>query len=116
VSFEKPAPFKPPKGFELALIDEASSTSQLFQNSNLEGRQIWYITAPGSVPIASIQEASLAKIQKGEVVMLHNDKNYALVQDPSEDAAYTKVMVPNSAENDYRPGDYAQVVISYWHS
>jgi hypothetical protein len=80
----------------------------------MEGKQIWYITAPASVPISSIQEMSLANIQNGNVVLSHNDNDYGIVQDSSADVRYTKVMVTTGAEDEYRTGNHTQVNCGGW--
>lgn len=48
----------------------------------------------------------MEKIEKGSVILSHNDSDYGLVQDSSEDVTYTKLMVPNSEKDDYRAGIY----------
>lgn len=106
VSFRDAVPYKPPPGFEIASLDEPSNASQLFEKSDLEGKQIWYITAPASVPLSSVRETSLANMQQGNVVLLHNENEYGFTQDSSEDITYTKVMVPNSAKDGYVASKY----------
>ena len=112
VSFKEASPYKPPSGFELAsLKDEAPEASQLFKKSNLEGKQIWYMTAPASVPISSIQKTSLVKITNGNAVLSHNGNDYRIIQDSSEDITYTKVMVPKSSDDGYRAGSYTMAIV-----
>lgn len=106
LSFKETAPYQPPSGFELASLDEPSSASQLLTRWNLEGKEIWYITTPASVPISSIREASLANLKQGSAILSHHDNNYGFIQGSSEDVTYTKVMVPNSAEDGYRASNY----------
>jgi hypothetical protein len=105
VSF-KEIPYKPPTGFEVASIDDTPKTSKLFSKSGLEGKQIWYITAPASVPISSIQKVSLAGIKQGEAILSHNGSNYGFQQDASVNSTYTKIVMPNSSDDGYRTGKY----------
>jgi|SRR5271170_1475531 hypothetical protein len=97
-------PYIPPASFELVSFDEPPSASHLFKNSNLEGKQIWYITAPASVPISSIQQTSLSSINQSNAILSHKGNNYGFIQDSSEDMRYTKVMVPNSSDEGYHAG------------
>jgi hypothetical protein len=112
MSFKETSPYRPPSGFELAsLEDEAPEASQLFEKSNLEGKQIWYMTAPASVPISSIQKTSLAEITNGNAILSHNGNDYSFIQDSSEDITYTKVMVPKSSDDGYRVGNYTVAIV-----
>jgi len=104
VTFQQPAPFKPPLGFELSSIDSPSSASKLFKESHLEGKQIWYITAPASVSISAIEQISLQDIKKGKTILSHNSNDYAFVQDVAVDKTYTKIMAPIGSHDSYRTG------------
>lgn len=73
----------------------------MFAKSNLKGKQIWYFTAPASVPISEIKTMSLQDAKDGNPILKHNEGNYAFLQDSTEDKTYTKIMVPNSAEHGY---------------
>jgi hypothetical protein len=79
----------------------------LLKDSNLEGKEIWYITAPASVPLSSIKEFSLQGVEENKEILSYNGDEYALVPDASEAMAHTKVMVPNGPGNDYLAGRHA---------
>jgi hypothetical protein len=104
VSFERPATYTPPSGFEVASIDDAQRVSHLLKDSNLRGKEIWYITAPASVSLSSVEELSLLNIQERKEILSHNGDAYAFVPDASEAKSYTKVMVPNSSDDSYHIG------------
>jgi hypothetical protein len=91
------------------------TASQLFKRSNLEGKQIWYLTAPASVPVSSIQEISLQDAKNGKAILSHNGEDYGFVQDSAEDSMHTKIMVPNSSDDGYRTGKgpQAQMHVEY---
>ena len=76
--------------------------SQMFEKSNLKGKQIWYFTAPASVPISSIESMSLLDVKAGEPVLKHKNDDYGFMQDSAEDKTYTKIMVPSSSDNGYK--------------
>jgi hypothetical protein len=71
--------FKPPSGFEPSTINGSSRTSDPFLPSNTQGKQIWYITAPASVPITTLKEVALEKVVKGQSVFSHESKVYGFV-------------------------------------
>ncbi|CAD6455188.1 2a744ecb-b7f9-4ff3-bf45-b479611c3a5f [Sclerotinia trifoliorum] len=97
----KVAPFKPPPGFEKTSSKNSSITSQLFNKSNLEGKEIWYITAPASVPINSVKEISLQDAKLGKAVFSHDDNDYGFINDPLEDKTYTKILIPSNPKDGY---------------
>ncbi|KAI9643646.1 hypothetical protein NHQ30_008268 [Ciborinia camelliae] len=97
----KVAPFKAPPGFEKTSSKNSSKASQLFNKSNLEGKEIWYITAPASVPIASVKEIALRDAKLGKAVFSQGGNDYGFVHDPLEDKTYTKILLPNSSKDGY---------------
>jgi hypothetical protein len=109
------AAYRPPLGFEQASIDEAPRISQILNNSNLEGKEIWYITAPAAVPLSSLEDLSLQAIQERKQILSYNGDDYAFVPDSSESNASTKVMVPNSSNDGYRTGRYTDLETTFSH-
>lgn len=102
VRFQPPAPFKPPRGFELASKDSDDTTiSNLFSKSNLSGKEIWYITAPASVPASAITKISIEHSKGG---ISHNGKDYAFIQDNGDEKKATKLLIPSGSSQDYSFG------------
>ncbi|KAG4437002.1 hypothetical protein IFR05_007506 [Cadophora sp. M221] len=96
VSFQAPPPYRPPPGFDLASLDGTLKASQMLKKSSLEGKQIWYFTAPASVPISSIKAMSLLDAKNGKTVLIHEGNDYGFMKDSAEDTTYTRIMVPSS--------------------
>lgn len=97
-------PYKPPPGFEPASISvhPSSKLSEIFAPSNLTGKQIWHITAPASVPLASIKEIRGKSIENGTSVLTHNGANYGLLPDADgEQAGDYALLLPTAQSNDY---------------
>jgi len=113
VTFQQPAPFKPPLGFENSSIEDSSRVSKLFKKSNLEGKQIWYITAPASVSISSIEQISLQDIKEGKPILSHGGNNYGLSQDIAVDKTYTKILAPNESNDGYCTGKYTSPILKF---
>jgi hypothetical protein len=76
----------------------------MFNKSNLEGKQIWCITAPASVPISSIGSTALRDMEKGGKVLTYNHNDYRFTQDATDEKAYFKIMNPNSSDDGYHTG------------
>ncbi|KAE9369521.1 hypothetical protein N431DRAFT_469423 [Stipitochalara longipes BDJ] len=102
VTFQKPPPYKPPVGFEKASLDSTPKTGHIFNNLSLEGKQIWYFTAPASLPVSSIRQMSLRDAIDSKPIVNHKGHDYGFVRDSAEDKTYTKIMVPNGSDDGYR--------------
>jgi hypothetical protein len=110
ISAFEPRVYSPPPGFQLASIDESPRISQQLKGSNLEGKEIWYITAPVSVPLSSIEDMSLQAIQERKVVLSHDGDDYAVIADSSEANESTMVMLPKSSDDGYHTGKHINPV------
>lgn len=113
MTLQEPAPYSPPTGFKSASVNGTTKSSQLFKESNLQGKQIWYITAPASAPLSSIEELSLLDIKEHRKVLSHKGDNYGFFEDESEATAITKVLVPSSSDDGYRSGRQTYINTSF---
>ena len=70
--------YEPPPGFEPAIVSIHPSTKimEILTPSNLKGRQIWHITAPASVPLASVKEVAIQDIRDGASIISHKGAEY----------------------------------------
>jgi DNA-directed RNA polymerase I subunit RPA34.5 len=72
--------YEPPQGFQAPKTHPSSSpTSKFLSPSNLEGKQIWHITAPASVPVSTLKEVSNQEIMNGEAVLSYKGSEYGFV-------------------------------------
>lgn len=112
---DKPPPYQAPPGFETRTIededDESPKASQLFGSANTKGKQIWYIIAPASVPIASIKKMTLRDVKQRKSVVTHLGNDYGFVQDVSRENESTSIMLPSTADNGYRAGKNMQTPV-----
>jgi len=71
--------YKPPPGFETASIVAATSSdlADLFAPLYLQGKQLWHITVPSTVPIDSITEVAAESVQNGKSVLSHKGNTVA---------------------------------------
>lgn len=103
-SSKQAAPYQAPPGFDPASMNDISKASELFTKSNIEAKQIWYFTAPASVPISAIEEMSLEYAKEGRSILNHKGSEYGFVQDIAEDKEHTKILIPSRSDDGYRTG------------
>jgi hypothetical protein len=106
----RPAPpFKPPPGFKsLQTSSNSDPALKLFKQSNLAGKQVWYLTAPASLPITTLHEISMENIEKGESVISHQDSQYGFVPNNDNSKSTTVVMLPGNGG--YKPGNFIALI------
>lgn len=76
--------FIPPSGFKQAKPKNQPSRAISSALSNLEGKQVFHITAPSSLPISHIQEIDFGKAMQGEPILSHKGVDYGLVAKAQE--------------------------------
>lgn len=102
-----------PPGYQPLSVQTAATASQayrLFQPGNLDGKQLWHITAPASVPISSVTSVALESIKKGEAALTHNGAEYGFVNQGGE-RKRSRLLVAGEGEG-YRAGECRHPVIS----
>lgn len=84
-----PKNYSPPDGF-VAIKGLGNSTDtdldKIFSPANLAGKQIWHITLPSGIPITSLEEVDLEQAKSGTTIITHNDTEFGLRVESSEDA------------------------------
>lgn len=81
----------------------AADVAKFFSKAQLEGKQVWYITAPASLPVTVVQDLSIPvdKAENGQPVLSHNGEDYRMVfDDPSASSTY-RLLIPNKKGNEY---------------
>ena len=103
---QQPAPtYKPPAGFEPTSISfhPASKLSEILAPSNLQGKQIWHITVPESVPISLVKEVSTQDIGNGAPIVQHHGAKYGLVPESGvEQSSSRALLLPSTQTNSYQ--------------
>ncbi|KAK5061088.1 hypothetical protein LTR84_007630 [Exophiala bonariae] len=72
-----PRAFKAPQGYEpviLSTSDFASQSASLFEN--LQGKQVWHISAPDSVPLDVIKELDIQAALQGKAILTKDGIDY----------------------------------------
>jgi hypothetical protein len=91
-------PFDAPHGYTPL---DTSSRSAL-SNADLQGKQVWHITAPADLDISSLTEVALDSIQSGKPVLSHNGVDYVMSEDKgAQSGNATLVLLPE--KDGYKP-------------
>ena len=94
--------YKPPAGFEPTSISlhPASRLSEILAPPNLQGKQVWHITVPESVPISLIKDVSTQDIGNGAPLVEHHGAKYGLVPDSEVEQSNRRALLLPSTQTD----------------
>lgn len=86
---------------------DGKDIADLLSTARLDGKQLWYFTAPASVPINVVEklEVPVNKITNGEPVFEHDGAQYgmSLSREAAANASY-QVLIPNKKGDQYQTG------------
>ena len=95
---------------------DAADVAQFFSEAKKEGKQIWYFTAPASIPIEVVEklEIPLERAQKGQSILSHNGDDYGVAFEDAATSRAIKLLIPSKAGNKYRMRKYTapQIMIT----
>jgi hypothetical protein len=77
VTFQQARPYVPPEDFKAASTERAASSTPTNLLKNLDGKQIWHITAPEGISLKDLKQLAMDKAQKGEAVLEHKGTSYS---------------------------------------
>lgn len=98
-----PKSFKAPHGYEpliLSASDFASASASLFEN--LEGKQIWHISAPDTVNIDAIKELDIQAALSGQAILSKDGIDYNM--HPSL-ASNEVLLLPQGSDSTYEQSE-----------
>ncbi|GAP92751.1 putative RNA polymerase subunit [Rosellinia necatrix] len=77
--------------------------AEFLSNANLEGKQVWYFTAPASLPITVLKdmEIDLSKATQGESLVTHKGDNYGLDLEPYATSTQIRLLIPSHGGDKY---------------
>ncbi|KAI4591747.1 hypothetical protein KJ359_012612 [Pestalotiopsis sp. 9143b] len=77
--------------------------SEFLSQSSLDGKQVWYFTAPASLPITVIKdmEIDLAKAQSGGAILNHKGDAYGLDLEPYTTSSQIQLLIPSKGGEKY---------------
>lgn len=92
--------------FHLRKVDgsiKADDVAKFFSKAQVEGKQVWYITAPASLPVTVVQDLTIPmdKAQKGLPVLSHKGDDYRLAfENPAASSSF-RLLIPNTKGDEY---------------
>jgi hypothetical protein len=102
VEFWPAQAYTPPKGFNLVPWNDKTTSKSARMFENLEGKQIWHITAPAGVSLSELKEIAMDQVMNGEAILQHKGTSYGFSRvEQSYDGA-CEVMVPK--QDGYKAG------------
>jgi hypothetical protein len=106
VEFRPSGPYVPPKGFNLVPLNDktVSKTAGLFDN--LQGKEIWHITAPAGVSLKDLSKVDMDKAMGGEAVLSYKGTDYGLVKTEKSEDGTRDIFVPR--KNGLDPGMFSR--------
>ncbi|KAI1385813.1 uncharacterized protein F4822DRAFT_432672 [Hypoxylon trugodes] len=77
--------------------------TDFFNKTNLEGKQVWYFTAPASLPITVLKdmEIDLSKATTGEALLNHKGDNYSLDIESHATSTQIQLLIPSQGGDKY---------------
>ncbi|MCJ1359415.1 MAG: hypothetical protein MMC33_009417 [Icmadophila ericetorum] len=94
--------YKPPDEFKNALVPSTTTKLQyFFSKPQLEGKQIWYLTLPSSVPIDKMTEIPLGSLSTMDPVLSHNGSNYGVVQEAEDKGCNRQLLMAVNGGSEY---------------
>ncbi|KAI5309905.1 hypothetical protein KEM55_002160 [Ascosphaera atra] len=102
-------PFRPPESFRQVQGGAPPSAEVSQALSNLEGKQVWHITAPASVPLSSIKQLALDAVAQGQPILSHDGKQYRLREEQLGLDTSKHLLVPNKQGNVYHKDSHRVV-------
>lgn len=95
--------YQAPPDFEPAAISlgDAPNAERLFSLAGLEGKELWHIVLPSSVPVSALKEILPQGILNGSKFLSHDDSDYSLV--PHGEAVARSLLIPSHTNDLFTP-------------
>lgn len=92
--------------FHLRKLDgniDATDVAGFFEKAKMDGKQVWYITAPASLPVTVVQDLTIPmdEAQKGMPVLSHDGDDYRLAFDNPAASSSFRLLIPNKNGDEY---------------
>ncbi|KAL5121190.1 hypothetical protein ACEQ8H_001042 [Pleosporales sp. CAS-2024a] len=94
VEFHPAQTFVPPKGFSAVSSTDKTTSKATHIFGQLQGKQIWHITAPAAMSLTGVREITMDRALKGGAVLQHKGIDYSFSAPDFHDEGTCAVMVP----------------------
>ncbi|KXJ90758.1 DNA-directed RNA polymerase I subunit RPA34.5-domain-containing protein [Microdochium bolleyi] len=83
--------------------DPGKEVADFLNTANLEGKQVWYFTAPASLPITVLQELEidLADAQSGRAILQHGGDAYGIDLESQAVNSQVQLFIPTKTGDQY---------------
>ncbi|KAI9797883.1 MAG: hypothetical protein M1833_005083 [Piccolia ochrophora] len=102
-------PLQLPPDFKPSAAASSPEVLEILSPENLQGKQLWHIVAPASVPVTSIKEFAMESLENEGTVMSHGGEDFAFTRTTHERAPRKKVLIPKGRTGKY---EFAPMEIS----
>ncbi|MCJ1308680.1 hypothetical protein MMC25_002334 [Agyrium rufum] len=98
-------PYKPPEGFKRASIRLPANVEAplLTDSASLEGKQLFYITAPSSLPVSVLKGQILQSMTGSTSLIEHRGQRYGFTEDADFDPSKHRLLIPSEQGDEYKP-------------
>lgn len=76
---------------------------------NLQGKQIWHITAPAGVSLSQLKDIAMDKALAGQSILNYKDTDYGFSTAEKTEEGACEVLVPH--KNGYKAGAYLHAIL-----
>lgn len=87
-------PYQPPKGYNLVSEKDRTGSKAAKIFDNLQGKQVWHITAPAGVSLKELQTIAMDKAMKGDSILSQKGTDYGFSTTEKSEDGPREVMVP----------------------
>lgn len=101
--------------FHLRKLDgtpDASEIANFFSKAQMEGKQVWYITTPASLPVTLVHDLTIPmdEAEKGKPVLSHNGEDYRMAFDNPSASSSFRLLVPNKKGDEYSLSEHTYIL------
>lgn len=89
-------------------MTDAADIARIFTKANLEGKQLWYFTAPASLSLTveTKFDIPIDRAEKDMPILSHNGNDYSMEFGDSVVSNTIKILVPNKTGEKYSMRKY----------
>jgi hypothetical protein len=97
-------PYVPPKGYNIVPDKDRTTSKAAKIFGNLQGKQVWHITAPAGVSLKELETLAMDKALSGESILDHKGTSYGFSTTEKSEDGPREVLVPQ--KNGYKAGRF----------
>ena len=87
-------PYQPPKGYNIVSEKDRTGSKAAKIFDNLQGKQVWHITAPAGVSLKELQTIAMDKAMKGDSILSQKGTDYGFSSTEKSEDGPRELLVP----------------------